>query len=69
MNLTLNNFLMRLKTGYVQVLLLAISVVLTYGHTLDVPFYLDDFSSIQEIPSFLSGKALWLNYGNLLLYE
>ncbi len=57
MNLTENNFLMRLKTGYVQVLLLAISVVLlaisivlTYGHTFDVPFYLDDFSSIQENP-------------------
>jgi tetratricopeptide (TPR) repeat protein len=50
MNLTRNNFLMRLKTGYVQVLLLAISIVLIYGHTLDVPFYLDDFSSIQENP-------------------
>ncbi|MCK5524046.1 MAG: tetratricopeptide repeat protein [Thiomargarita sp.] len=50
MNLTLNNFLMRLKIGYVQVLLLAISIVLIYGHTLDVPFYLDDFSSIQENP-------------------
>jgi hypothetical protein len=50
MNLTRNNFLMLLKTGYVQVLLLAISIVLIYGHTLDVPFYLDDFSSIQENP-------------------
>jgi protein O-mannosyl-transferase len=34
----------------IQIFLLAIVVVLTYGHTLDVPFYLDDFSSIQENP-------------------
>ncbi len=30
--------------------LLAILTLLLYGHTLDVPFYLDDFSSIQENP-------------------
>lgn len=31
-----------------QVLVLAIAAVLAYGRTLDVPFYLDDFSSIRE---------------------
>jgi hypothetical protein len=35
---------------FIQVLLLAVAVALTYSHTLDVPFYLDDFSSIQENP-------------------
>jgi len=39
-----------LDTWYLQLLLLALVVALTYGHTLDVPFYLDDFSSIQENP-------------------
>jgi len=32
----------------VQVLALLVAVALTYGHTLDVPFYLDDYSSIRE---------------------
>ena len=32
----------------VHVLVLALAVALAYGHTLDVPFYLDDFSSILE---------------------
>ncbi len=35
---------------YFQPFLLAIVVALTYRHTLNVPFYLDDFSSIQENP-------------------
>jgi tetratricopeptide (TPR) repeat protein len=48
--LKLNNMLMRLGAWYMQVLLLAFLVVLAYGHTLGVPFYLDDFSSIQENP-------------------
>jgi tetratricopeptide (TPR) repeat protein len=39
-----------LKTWYIQTILLAFGVALVYGHTLDVPFYLDDFSSIQENP-------------------
>lgn len=34
----------------VQLPLLLLAVLVTYGHTLDVPFYLDDFSSIQENP-------------------
>ncbi len=46
----LNSMLMRLGAWYIQVLLLAFLVVLAYGHTLGVPFYLDDFSSIQENP-------------------
>ena len=33
-----------------QILLIALATLATYGHTLDVPFYLDDFSSIQENP-------------------
>ena len=33
-----------------QVLLIALATLAAYGHTLDVPFYLDDFSSIQENP-------------------
>ncbi len=37
-----------LSKWYIQVLGLAIVIVFTYGHTLDVPFYLDDFSSIRE---------------------
>ncbi len=35
---------------YIQVLLLAVAVAAAYCCTLDVPFYLDDFSSIQENP-------------------
>ena len=34
----------------VQLLIMAVAVALAYGHTLDVPFYLDDFSSIRENP-------------------
>ena len=39
-----------LKNSYVQLILIVSAVLLTYGFTLDVPFYLDDFSSIQENP-------------------
>lgn len=35
---------------YSQIPLLIIMVILVYAHTVDVPFYLDDFSSIQENP-------------------
>lgn len=38
----------RLGAWPVQVALLALAVALAYGRTFDVPFYLDDFSSIQE---------------------
>ncbi len=33
-----------------QILILLLVVLLAYGHTLDVPFYLDDYSSIRENP-------------------
>ena len=39
-----------LETWYIQTVLLVVVVIVSYGHTLDVPFYLDDFSSIQENP-------------------
>lgn len=39
-----------LTRWYTQVLILAIAVTTAYCCTLDVPFYLDDFSSIQENP-------------------
>jgi tetratricopeptide (TPR) repeat protein len=51
-----------LKTWYGTILLLALVVALTYGHTLDVPFYLDDFSSIEENPVIYNSSgllALW----------
>ncbi|MFK5970482.1 MAG: tetratricopeptide repeat protein [Candidatus Marithrix sp.] len=38
----------KLTKWNIQVLILTFIVILTYGHTLDVPFYLDDFSSIRE---------------------
>ncbi|MCK5876486.1 MAG: tetratricopeptide repeat protein [Candidatus Marithrix sp.] len=44
----MNKYLNELTKWYIQVLVLAIVVIITYGHTLDVPFYLDDFSSIRE---------------------
>ncbi len=40
----------RMDDWWVGPLILAMLVAITYGHTLDVPFYLDDFSSIQENP-------------------
>ncbi|MGD9971449.1 MAG: tetratricopeptide repeat protein [Desulfatirhabdiaceae bacterium] len=40
----------RLDVGWVGPLILVTLVAITYGHTLDVPFYLDDFSSIVENP-------------------
>ncbi len=39
-----------LKSSYIQLFLIISGILLTYGFTLDVPFYLDDFSSIQENP-------------------
>jgi tetratricopeptide (TPR) repeat protein len=45
--MTLTNIL---KKTYTQILILIIATLATYIHTLDVPFYLDDFSSIQENP-------------------
>ncbi|BAP56164.1 tetratricopeptide repeat protein [Thioploca ingrica] len=61
-NSTPNHTQLLLQTWYIQTLLLAIVVALTYGHTLDVPFYLDDFSSIEENPVIYNSSgllALW----------
>jgi len=33
---------------WLEILILALAVVVVYGHTLDVPFYLDDFLSVVE---------------------
>ncbi len=41
-----------------QVLLIVLAAALVYGHTLDVPFYLDDFSSIFENPIIYGGGGL-----------
>ncbi|NJO15478.1 MAG: tetratricopeptide repeat protein [Thioploca sp.] len=57
-----NFIIFLLKKWYIQTLLLASVVALTYGHTLDVPFYLDDFSSIEENPVIYNSSgllALW----------
>lgn len=43
-------FAQRLKPWPVQVLAMALATLVCYGHTLHVPFYLDDFSSIVENP-------------------
>jgi Flp pilus assembly protein TadD len=61
-NSTPNHTQLFLQTWYIQTLLLAIVVALTYSHTLDVPFYLDDFSSIEENPVIYNSSgllALW----------
>ncbi len=39
-----------LKAWWIQVLAMALATLVCYGHTLHVPFYLDDFSSIVENP-------------------
>ncbi len=36
--------------NWLQIVILTVATVLVYGHTLDVPFYLDDFSSIVDNP-------------------
>jgi protein O-mannosyl-transferase len=36
---------------WLEILMLALAVGVVYGHTLDVPFYLDDYQSIMENPS------------------
>ncbi|MBI5591144.1 MAG: tetratricopeptide repeat protein [Deltaproteobacteria bacterium] len=36
---------------WLEILILALAVGVVYGHTLDVPFYLDDYLSIVENPS------------------
>ena len=61
----------------VQLLIMAIAVALAYGHTLDVPFYLDDFSSIRENPLVYHWQGFaalrdyapmrWLTYASFAL--
>ncbi|MEK8016685.1 MAG: tetratricopeptide repeat protein [Candidatus Parabeggiatoa sp.] len=60
-----DDFSMRLSAWYIQTLLLAIVVALVYGHTLDVPFYLDDFSSIQENPLIYNWQGTWADFWQL----
>jgi len=58
-----------LGTWYLQTVLLAIAVVLAYGHTLDVPFYLDDFSSIQENPVIYNWQGSIVDFWQNTLAE
>ncbi|ALG68935.1 tetratricopeptide repeat protein [Beggiatoa leptomitoformis] len=46
-----------LSRWYVQVFLIIIAVIAVYAQTVDVPFYLDDFSSIQENPVIYQWKG------------
>ena len=55
---------MILKKTYIQTLILLIAVIVTYGHTLDVPFYLDDFSSIQENPIIYNWQGTFFQIWN-----
>ena len=46
----------------IQAIIIMMVIVSVYGHTLDVPFYLDDFSSIVESPAIYNLfdlKRLW----------
>lgn len=55
---------MILKKTYIQALILLIAVIVTYGHTLDVPFYLDDFSSIKENPILYNWQGTFFEIWN-----
>lgn len=50
--------------GWLQGLMLTLAVTLTYGHTLSVPFYLDDILSISGNPGIYSQNfdLLWQTY-------
>lgn len=58
-----NTLISLFSRWYVQLTLLTLVVIATYFHSLDVPFYLDDFSSIQENPVIYQWqgtlKELW----------
>ena len=52
----------RERAGYFYPLLICIVVLIVYGHTLSVPFYMDDYSSIVENPAIAQHgglAALW----------
>jgi tetratricopeptide (TPR) repeat protein len=55
-----------LKKTYIQILVILIAIIATYSHTLDVPFYLDDFSSIRENSIIYNWQGtffeIWNNY-------
>ena len=53
-----------LKKTYIQILILLIATLATYIHTLDVPFYLDDFSSIQENPIIYNWQGSFFEIWN-----
>jgi len=58
---------MNIKQKIWHFIFLAIATIAVYYHTLDVPFYLDDFSSIQENPLIYNWQGfsqLW-NYAPL----
>ena len=54
----------RLPSWVQHLLLIALTVAVTYGHTLDVPFYLDDESSIREN----AVVTQWQGFGALRAY-
>jgi len=53
-----------LKKTYTQIFILLIATLATYIHTLDVPFYLDDFSSIQENPIIYNWQGTFFEIWN-----
>jgi hypothetical protein len=48
--MTPNNLFSLISRWYIQLCIVILAVWVSYYHSLDVPFYLDDFSSIQENP-------------------
>jgi hypothetical protein len=51
-----------LKLWWVQLLVMALATLVCYGHTLQAPFYLDDFSSIVEnqvVQNWGGWRELW----------
>ena len=53
----------RERSEYLYPLLICIVVLIVYGHTLSVPFYMDDYSSIVDNPVITQQEgitALWL---------
>ncbi|WP_459869493.1 hypothetical protein [Endothiovibrio diazotrophicus] len=53
-----------LGSPFVAPVVLLLLVLIGYGHTLSVPFYFDDYSSILESPSIVSGgpAAVWQQF-------
>ncbi len=55
------------QRSYLQPLLICVAVIIVYAHTLSVPFYMDDYSSIVENPAITqqNGIASIWNYCKL----